>query len=72
MSNGDLKGADGKILYCSFPGKSQHEVRKLIAGPRVKISTECVELAEQFKALYLTSCMRVSNSLLWLPRKLPF
>jgi len=32
MSDRDLKGADGKILYCSFCGKSQHEVRKLIAG----------------------------------------
>jgi len=35
---------DGKILYCSFCGKSQHEVRKLIAGPSVYICDECVEL----------------------------
>ncbi|MEO6968223.1 MAG: ATP-dependent Clp protease ATP-binding subunit ClpX [Rhodanobacteraceae bacterium] len=34
----------GKILYCSFCGKSQHEVRKLIAGPSVFICDECVEL----------------------------
>ncbi|MDA3913852.1 ATP-dependent Clp protease ATP-binding subunit ClpX [Oleiagrimonas sp.] len=34
----------GKILYCSFCGKSQHEVRKLIAGPSVYICDECVEL----------------------------
>ena len=33
-----------KILYCSFCGKSQHEVRKLIAGPSVFICDECVEL----------------------------
>ncbi len=34
----------GKLLYCSFCGKSQHEVRKLIAGPSVFICGECVEL----------------------------
>jgi len=37
-------GEGGKILYCSFCGKSQHEVRKLIAGPSVFICDECVEL----------------------------
>ena len=36
--------SDGKVLYCSFCGKSQHEVRKLIAGPSVFICDECVEL----------------------------
>ena len=35
---------DGKLLYCSFCGKSQHEVRKLIAGPSVFVCDECVEL----------------------------
>jgi ATP-dependent Clp protease ATP-binding subunit ClpX len=44
MSERDQKGTDGKILYCSFCGKSQHEVRKLIAGPSVYICDECVEL----------------------------
>src|SRR6202158_1141598 len=33
-----------KLLYCSFCGKSQHEVRKLIAGPSVFICDECIEL----------------------------
>ena len=37
-------GDDGKLLYCSFCGKSQHEVRKLIAGPSVFICDECVDL----------------------------
>lgn len=37
-------GENGKILYCSFCGKSQHEVRKLIAGPSVFICDECVGL----------------------------
>jgi ATP-dependent Clp protease ATP-binding subunit ClpX len=45
MSNDrDGKGDDGKLLYCSFCGKSQHEVRKLIAGPSVFVCDECVEL----------------------------
>ncbi len=35
---------DDKLLYCSFCGKSQHEVRKLIAGPSVYVCDECVEL----------------------------
>ena len=39
-SSGDSKNT----LYCSFCGKSQHEVRKLIAGPTVFICDECVEL----------------------------
>ncbi len=38
------KGDGGKLLYCSFCGKSQHEVRKLIAGPSVYVCDECVEL----------------------------
>lgn len=42
----DKRGKDsgGKLLYCSFCGKSQHEVRKLIAGPSVYVCDECVEL----------------------------
>jgi ATP-dependent Clp protease ATP-binding subunit ClpX len=44
MSN-DKRGKDeDKLLYCSFCGKSQHEVRKLIAGPSVYVCDECVEL----------------------------
>ncbi|SIT66345.1 ATP-dependent Clp protease ATP-binding subunit ClpX [Ectothiorhodosinus mongolicus] len=40
----DKDPESGKLLYCSFCGKSQHEVRKLIAGPSVFICDECVEL----------------------------
>ncbi len=41
----DKKGTSGeKVLYCSFCGKSQHEVKKLIAGPSVFICDECIEL----------------------------
>lgn len=38
------KSEDEKLLYCSFCGKSQHEVKKLIAGPSVFICDECVDL----------------------------
>lgn len=41
------KGENAKLLYCSFCGKSQHEVRKLIAGPSVFICDECVELCNE-------------------------
>ncbi|HSM27372.1 MAG TPA: ClpX C4-type zinc finger protein, partial [Thioalkalivibrio sp.] len=44
MSDEKSPRNDGKLLYCSFCGKSQHEVRKLIAGPSVFICDECVEL----------------------------
>jgi len=44
MSNDKFKKDDEKLLYCSFCGKSQNEVRKLIAGPSVYVCDECVEL----------------------------
>ncbi|GAC14401.1 ATP-dependent protease ATP-binding subunit ClpX [Aliiglaciecola lipolytica] len=44
MSDKQNTDGDNKLLYCSFCGKSQHEVRKLIAGPSVFICDECVEL----------------------------
>ena len=40
----DKKGSTEKLLYCSFCGKSQHEVKKLIAGPSVFICDECIDL----------------------------
>lgn len=42
-SGGDIKN----ILYCSFCGKSQHEVKKLIAGPTVFICNECIDLCKE-------------------------
>jgi len=45
-SAGAAKPAPAGTLYCSFCGKSQHDVRKLIAGPAVFICDECVELCE--------------------------
>jgi ATP-dependent Clp protease ATP-binding subunit ClpX len=44
MSDKKSSDDDNKLLYCSFCGKSQHEVRKLIAGPSVFICDECVDL----------------------------
>jgi len=38
------KSDEDRLLYCSFCGKSQHEVRKLIAGPSVFICDECTDL----------------------------
>ena len=44
MTDENTSGDSGKLLYCSFCGKSQNEVRKLIAGPSVFICDECVDL----------------------------
>ncbi|MFP5304932.1 MAG: ATP-dependent Clp protease ATP-binding subunit ClpX [Gammaproteobacteria bacterium] len=45
MTNETRSGShNGRVLYCSFCGKSEHEVRKLIAGPSVYICDECVDL----------------------------
>ena len=45
MSDKDNTGnEDDKLLYCSFCGKNQNEVRKLIAGPSVYICNECIDL----------------------------
>jgi ATP-dependent Clp protease ATP-binding subunit ClpX len=44
MSKDKSSKGDEKLLYCSFCGKSQDEVRKLIAGPSVYVCDECVEL----------------------------
>jgi len=44
MSDDKHTSGNEKLLYCSFCGKSQHEVKKLIAGPSVYVCDECVEL----------------------------
>jgi ATP-dependent Clp protease ATP-binding subunit ClpX len=43
----EKKGPGEKTLYCSFCGKSQHEVKKLIAGPSVFVCDECIELCNE-------------------------
>ena len=47
MSEKDNSESGDKLLYCSFCGKSQHEVRKLIAGPSVFVCDECVDLCNE-------------------------
>ncbi|MES1925677.1 ATP-dependent Clp protease ATP-binding subunit ClpX [Salinisphaera sp. T31B1] len=56
-SNGNGGGGDksGRTLYCSFCGKSEHEVRKLIAGPSVFICDECVDLCNDIMREELAS-----------------
>ena len=44
MSDKNISNSTDKVLYCSFCGKSQHEVKKLIAGPSVFICDECIDL----------------------------
>ncbi|ODU45038.1 ATP-dependent Clp protease ATP-binding subunit ClpX [uncultured Aquimonas sp.] len=63
-------GEGGKILYCSFCGKSQHEVRKLIAGPSVFICDECVELCNDIIREELEEKGAASRSHLPKPREI--
>lgn len=64
------KGDDGKLLYCSFCGKSQHEVRKLIAGPSVFVCDECVELCNDIIKEEMQENKAESNSKLPKPQEL--
>src|SRR5690606_10819072 len=61
-------GDSNKILYCSFCGKSQHEVRKLIAGPSVFICAACVELCNDIIRESLAEKAQSTRSSLPKPR----
>ena len=63
-------GDSNKILYCSFCGKSQHEVRKLIAGPSVFICDECVELCNDIIREELEEKAQPARSSLPKPREI--
>ena len=63
-------GDSNKILYCSFCGKSQHEVRKLIAGPSVFICDECVELCNDIIREELQEKAQSARSSLPKPREI--
>ncbi|WP_025565238.1 ATP-dependent protease ATP-binding subunit ClpX [Psychromonas sp. SP041] len=70
MSDKNNNDADNSLLYCSFCGKSQHEVKKLIAGPSVYICNECVDLCDDIikeEIAELTSTVETNNS----KKKLP-
>jgi len=64
------RGEEGKLLYCSFCGKSQHEVRKLIAGPSVFICDECVELCNDIIREELDDRTEQSGSKLPTPQEI--
>ncbi|MDZ4347975.1 MAG: ATP-dependent Clp protease ATP-binding subunit ClpX [Xanthomonadaceae bacterium] len=71
MSDSQGRSPDsGKILYCSFCGKSQHEVRKLIAGPSVFICDECVELCNDIIREELEEKAQAARSHLPKPREI--
>ncbi|HNV78755.1 MAG TPA: ATP-dependent Clp protease ATP-binding subunit ClpX [Thermomonas sp.] len=67
---GRTTGDSTKILYCSFCGKSQHEVRKLIAGPSVFICDECVELCNDIIREELEEKAQSTRSSLPKPREI--
>ena len=68
--NSHGKNDEGKLLYCSFCGKSQHEVRKLIAGPSVFICDECVELCNDIIREEMQEGMGEATSRLPKPREI--
>ena len=56
-----------KNLYCSFCGKSQHEVKKLIAGPSVFVCDECIDLCNEIIRDELPAVSSVSSGRSGLP-----
>ena len=66
----DGKGDSNSLLYCSFCGKSQHEVKKLIAGPSVYICNECVDLCDDIIKEEIAEISSTTESEL-LDKKLP-
>ncbi|MCB2264114.1 MAG: ATP-dependent Clp protease ATP-binding subunit ClpX [Candidatus Thiosymbion ectosymbiont of Robbea hypermnestra] len=64
------KSNDAKLLYCSFCGKSQHEVRKLIAGPSVFICDECVDLCNDIIREEIQEDVGTATSKLPKPREI--
>ncbi|KAE8177989.1 ATP-dependent protease ATP-binding subunit ClpX [Photobacterium carnosum] len=62
MTDKRKEGSSSKLLYCSFCGKSQHEVRKLIAGPSVYICDECVDLCNDIIREEIKEVMTKSDS----------
>ena len=70
MTEHDDKQESGKLLYCSFCGKSQHEVRKLIAGPSVFICDECVDLCNDIIREEMQDANRTSTNRLPKPSEI--
>ena len=73
MAGKDTKGTgsdENKILYCSFCGKGQNEVRKLIAGPSVYICDECVDLCNNIIEEELSSDEENKDLVLYKPKEI--
>ena len=73
MAGKDTKGTgsdESKILYCSFCGKGQNEVRKLIAGPSVYICDECVDLCNNIIEEELSSDEDNKDLVLYKPKEI--
>jgi len=70
MSDDKSNSKDEKLLYCSFCGKSQHEVRKLIAGPSVFICDECVDLCNDIIREEINEKGEDSDSKLPIPQEI--
>ena len=73
MTGKDTKGTgsdENKILYCSFCGKGQNEVRKLIAGPSVYICDECVDLCNNIIEEELSSDEENKDLVLYKPKEI--
>ncbi len=73
MVDKDKKGTgseDNKVLYCSFCGKGQNEVRKLIAGPSVYICDECVDLCNNIIEEELSSDEENQGLVLYKPKEI--
>src|SRR5580692_6019415 len=66
----EKKGSGEKLLYCSFCGKSQHEVRKLIAGPSVFVCDECIDLCNDIIRDETESTPEVSETHLPTPKEI--
>ena len=66
----DKQDSSGKVLYCSFCGKSQHEVRKLIAGPSVFVCDECVDLCNDIIREEMQDANRASTTRLPKPSEI--
>ncbi|MGB0712187.1 MAG: ATP-dependent Clp protease ATP-binding subunit ClpX [Gammaproteobacteria bacterium] len=69
-SSGGSGAGGGETLHCSFCGKSQHEVRKLIAGPSVYICDECVDLCNDIIRETLEEASGESTGRLPVPREI--
>src|SRR3990167_482026 len=63
-------GSDGKLLHCSFCGKSQHEVKKLISGPSVYVCDECIRLCDDIIAEDVATAAKETDKLDKLPTPL--